>query len=1506
MVSMKLWRYCWVLFILLTGTRITAGNILVQDSMEGLQINQLYAADTDESATYTVNKTVASPFALPVFGINTACGYLNDQSTVKTPYLLHNTINETIDDNDWVHVEFDICPVSGDYNQWQYCIGESTAWPYSCQINMQGSSFAVYGRYSLNDSRGYITIPGITVQAGDWYHFDIMFRPSAYSAGQRTYSITVTRDSNGTRTSGFLCGIQQEDSSPPQKLMIQRIIDSTTSYTGSILVDNVIMEKLNPATKIIDGIEGDVLNPLMSYATDGNSSFSIDTSQASPFLSSPVFMNSNSQCGLLDDQSVDTTPYLKSDGFADSALRYTYLQYDFQLVSDDFDQWQYYLGENGSWPFAFELRINNSNMVVFGRRKTDETFQLLQIPNISIVAGDWYHVEVLLKPVALPASQRTYDITVSQNSSGTITRGSVSGVLQEDANPVNSFWVRHITDGINSRTGQIRIDNVLLQTLGFGENNDLDYVDFRYGYFPSYNKLRYLLTGSWPTAVSDWTIQLIRNSDNSVLAENYGIFPFSQCGETLTIPTLTAGDYTLKTTLSGGAFSQDIIREFRHNEMPWVNSAAGLDDILVPPFTAMQVAGNDVSCILRTYTMGTSGLWNQLNSQNTDMLGSPISLKITANGQTYTASGSGVNFTTQTDTKVAGNAVWSAGPIVNARTDFEYDYDGLMLVTLNLPETASAVDELYLEIPLKESEAEYVYAQTDSIRCNPPVTIPAGSGEVWNSSSLVRQRLPGPFCSYIWTGGAERGICWFAENDKDWILDPDTPVLSITRSSTVTTLKIKFITSSSILTRERSIKFGLMGTPAKPKPEIPQPWRTWNPIETSATTADLNVLFLGAGYYWGTQTAWHQFYPAFYNYSIFDEFLQTRTSGLKNDDFITEWLTQFSDPIYDAYREAIYRPHLNYSLSLLCKDIMRSGGAPLQDVAKDGLEGSTLNPLVAYSTDNDATWQTDTVNTSPFCPLEFGTSTVSGLLDDQSSAVTPYIQTTNFNISSSDYLNIQLDLCPVSGEYDQWGITAGENGWWPFACELRIDQNNKFYVRGRRSTSAAYENIELPDLTISPGNWYHIDIILSPSSYPADKRTYTLTITEDAAGTRRSSTVRGILQEDATPTNLLRIWHYWTANHDRSGAIQVDNVIVRTTKPRSLLSSYTNPRAMVWDNAAETYLDEWSIYDIADPDWKSFIANGRRLLREDSANYDAFSSVPTEADPVASYVDQALYYHRKMYDTYADGIYWDNFFLQTNYNPVSGPGYIADDGTLRPGVNILGFRNLVRRHAVMQHKMHMPLHSWVHMTSVNIIPMVSFAGINYCWEWDGFTPGANLQMDAQDRYDLDDSSAYMFAVTSGIHSGTTPVIIDMFNNTDPTISEWLHRTALASCLPYEVKIKSSNALVKDTINKLTVWGYGTSDCTVYRFWDTVYPITLSGTAENIKALVLKRPDKAYVILGSFGDSGNCDFTIDLNELNLASSCTAVDDETDLPVTKLGTGQFRIFIDKHDFKLIRIE
>ena len=220
-----------------------------------------------------------------------------------------------------------------------------------------------------------------------------------------------------------------------------------------------------------------------------------------------------------------------------------------------------------------------------------------------------------------------------------------------------------------------------------------------------------------------------------------------------------------------------------------------------------------VSCVLRTHDIDGNGLWKQVTSQGVPLLEAPMRLEIESAGKDYTAQGGKVTFTEKAADRVQGHASWHAGP-VRGRTDFSVEYDGVAKLSLRLEPAQERVDALRLVIPLRTSETWLMHPVTDLLRFHYAGRIPDGAGilweysgktntvrytetgkpdvdgKVWDSRHVGRHQLPAPFVPYIWMGGTERGICWFAENDRDWNLDPQRPALEIRRQGETTSLVV--------------------------------------------------------------------------------------------------------------------------------------------------------------------------------------------------------------------------------------------------------------------------------------------------------------------------------------------------------------------------------------------------------------------------------------------------------------------------------------------------------------------------------------------------------------------------------------------------------------------------------------------------------------------------------------------------------------------------------------------
>ncbi len=847
---------------------------------------------------------------------------------------------------------------------------------------------------------------------------------------------------------------------------------------------------------------------------------------------------------------------------------------------------------------------------------------------------------------------------------------------------------------------------------------EADGTEFRFSYFPSFNRLRLLVLQETP-AFTQWKVTLRRKGGDNVLSSHNGTLPMPVAGETVRIPPLDEGSYELTlilTSLDGKR--HEVTRIFNRKRFAWETETLGQERIVIPPFTAMTVDNRHarVSCILRTHDMEGNGLWKQVTSQGIPLLAAPLRVEIESAGKVYLISGKKVTFTEREPDRVQGTASWHSGPF-RGRTDFSFEYDGMAKISLHFEPAAQCVESMRLVIPMKTCETWLMHPVTDLLRFHYAGRIPNGTGtfwhdsgktntvrytetgapgddgKVWDSRHVGRYRLPAPFVPYIWLGGAERGICWFAENDRDWSLDPKKPPLEIRRQGETTSLIIHLFTRPTILTRTRSITFGLMATPAKPMPDTPVNFRRWFPgTQVTNTQQVVNFGFMGACYYWGAAGACYAFYPAFKNFSIFDEFARLRKGGAADPAFAENWLKQFQSPEFQPQSGTrdyppdlvTYRNHVNWSLRFLDKG--------------------------AWGTQPD----------------------------------------------------------------------KGRTGW------------------------------VLP---------------------------------------------------------------------------------------------YTNARAINWGEEAETFMDEWSTVDIADPRWPgeerfvrgtdgtcSLVSYGKIKVPNTS------SGIAYAVDPMPSWQNMVLHYESRMLASFADGIYYDDYFLSPNYTP-DGPGYVDDEGSLRPGVNIFGFRELTRRTAVMQYQRGRRPVVFIHMTNANLVPMLSFGTILLDHEWRD--QGPFKDMDCQERLYLDDDTSLLLAQSTGLQSGCLSVWHNLFHG-----DEQITRSALGVSLTHEIKCGLWYGKLHERITTiLTGFGYGLSDCRVWRYWDKGQPVMLEGAPA--KALILARQGRALIAIVSYGPAGEVRLTLDRNALGLPENIVAIDAENGATIERPAPDRLSLTLPHHDFRLITI-
>jgi hypothetical protein len=469
---------------------------------------------------------------------------------------------------------------------------------------------------------------------------------------------------------------------------------------------------------------------------------------------------------------------------------------------------------------------------------------------------------------------------------------------------------------------------------------EADGLEFRFSYFPSLDRLRLLVLGA-PGQFVKWEVALSRRGKSEVLARCEGKLPFSDAGETIRVPALGDGTYEVKLALiASDATRREIRRTFQRRNFAWENDRLGQDRVVIPPFTPLVAEESParVASVLRRHELDGTGLWKQVVSQGRDLLAAPMRLEIASGGKTYVAAGARLALTEKAADRVRGNSPWTAGSI-EGRTEFEFDYDGMMKVSMHFGAAGQRVDSVQLVIPMKTDEAWLMHPVADLLRFHYAGRIPDGKGwiwdyggtrrevlytanggpdaegKVWDSRQVGRWQLPGPFVPYIWLGGPERGIAWFAENDRDWSLAADKPALEIRRHGTATSLVVRMVSRPVALARPRTLTFGLMATPAKPMPESPVSFRRWwtgAPDEKTKDTVGFSLM--GACYYWGAAGPCYAFYPAFGNFGIYDEFARLRKGGAADPAFIDRWLAQFTGPEFEPHLKT-YGAHVNWSVN---------------------------------------------------------------------------------------------------------------------------------------------------------------------------------------------------------------------------------------------------------------------------------------------------------------------------------------------------------------------------------------------------------------------------------------------------------------------------------------------------------------------------------------------------------------------------------------------------------------
>ncbi len=448
-------------------------------------------------------------------------------------------------------------------------------------------------------------------------------------------------------------------------------------------------------------------------------------------------------------------------------------------------------------------------------------------------------------------------------------------------------------------------------------------INFNFAYYPSINSMKLKVDFSAledKGNVKGAIIELRKKGESKVIGklELKEVKNFSAKVEKWKLPELGEGEYELTLTLDGAKVNP-LKDTFVRHKFPWEGNKIGMSDILIPPYTPIKIDGESVSTILRKHSIDKTGLWTQVEALGSRILNKPMRLELTSGGKTYIAEGIDFKWTEKRDTKAAAEGNWKAGPY-SGSVKAEWDYDGLMKWTLELPQSDVKIDSLRLIIPVDNSIAPLMHACTDGIRFNYAGYVPSGNGVVWTSGKAAHNFLVGTFVPYLWVGGEDLGICFSAENDRGWINAAGKSCQEIVRNGDTLEIVYNLIAQPSIIKEAREITLAFLATPVKPMPEN---WRVkiFGAWKAKPFVGKDNYLgFFGACYYWGAETACQDYYPRGGDMEYLKKLVEKRNSGIDDKAYIENWLKGYTkaldaigDPDERKKLAQVYRNHVNFA-----------------------------------------------------------------------------------------------------------------------------------------------------------------------------------------------------------------------------------------------------------------------------------------------------------------------------------------------------------------------------------------------------------------------------------------------------------------------------------------------------------------------------------------------------------------------------------------------------------------
>lgn len=239
----------------------------------------------------------------------------------------------------------------------------------------------------------------------------------------------------------------------------------------------------------------------------------------------------------------------------------------------------------------------------------------------------------------------------------------------------------------------------------------------------------------------------------------------------------------------------------------WLGSKAGVNEGLLPGWEPVGVEGNVVRPWGRVYRFAGFPAPIEVTSSGASLLTGPIRFVAVVGGHEVTW------ILHKTEIQKVNDGIVrvfteAGSEMVQLNGTVTVEFDGMIRSDWQvIPNGKVLLEKLALEIPVKREYARYLY------------TFPGTWGKVNNAGAAPTEPMGTAFRPFIWLGDESRGLAWFSESDRNFLVADADKVTEIVPGEHETLLRINLVTQPIEIEKPLDYTFGFQATPVRDNPQ---------------------------------------------------------------------------------------------------------------------------------------------------------------------------------------------------------------------------------------------------------------------------------------------------------------------------------------------------------------------------------------------------------------------------------------------------------------------------------------------------------------------------------------------------------------------------------------------------------------------------------------------------------------------------------------------------------------